>query len=159
MLEQVLGIKLNKIPYQGFAPSVAALVSREVDSTTVPVPDVVDLHKGGKFRILGVMATSRHFMAPDVPTFKEQDYNLVQGIWRSILGPRGIPSDRLQILEKAFLKTLKDPAFVKAANKAGFQISPLGSKGTRDLWVKEDKVSFPILKELGLVEKMPEGKQ
>jgi tripartite-type tricarboxylate transporter receptor subunit TctC len=159
MLEQVLGIKLNKIPYQGFAPSVAALVSGEVDSTTVPVPDVVDLYKGGKFRILGVMATSRHFMAPDVPTFKEQGHNLVQGIWRSVLGPPGIPSERLGILEKAFLKTLNDPAFVKATNKAGFQISPLGAKDTRDLWIQEDKVSFPILKELGLVERVPEDKR
>ncbi|MFQ5793447.1 MAG: tripartite tricarboxylate transporter substrate binding protein [Candidatus Bipolaricaulia bacterium] len=155
MLEQALGIELNRIPYQGFAPSVVALVSREVDSTTVPVPDVVDLYNEGKFRILGVMDTSRHFKALDVPTFQEQGYDLVQGLWRSIIGPRGIPWDRLRTLEQGFLATLNDPAFVEAANRAGFQIAPLGTQDTIDRWLNDDTVLLPILQELGLVVNNP----
>jgi len=151
VIESSLGIKLTKVPYGGYAPTVTALLSGEVDTATVPVPDVVEHHKAGKLKILGVADAQRHFLAPDVPTFKEQGYDLEIGAWRMIMAPKGIPADRLAIIEKAILETLKDPEFVKRANAAGFVVSPKGIDGATADLEQSDKLLYPILKDAGLV--------
>jgi len=39
--------------------------------------------------------------------------------------PPGTPKDRVQILRKAFMDTMKDPEFLADANKAKLDINPL----------------------------------
>ena len=97
--EKMLNIKVTRVSYAGFAPTVIGLMAGEVDSATVPVPDTIEQHKAGKLKILGVSATERHFMAPDIPTFREQGFDVVVGSWRCIIGPKGMPEDRLRFLE------------------------------------------------------------
>jgi tripartite-type tricarboxylate transporter receptor subunit TctC len=151
MFERKLGIALNKVPYQGFAPSVAALMAGEVQTATVPVPDVIQGHKAGRLRILGVSDTRRHFLAPDVPTFKEQGFDVDFGSWRVIAGPKGIPADRLALLEEKFLAALNNEGFVQRANKAGFIVAPLGVRRTEAFLKADDAIQYLLLFELGLV--------
>jgi len=151
VLEKSLDIKVTKVPYEGFAPTVAALLAGEIDTATVPVPDVIEHHKAGKIRILGVTDTKRHFLAPDVPTFKEQGFDVVIGSWRMIVGPKGIPAGRLKALEDGLLKTLADEAFVKRANAAGFGVNPMNTAETTAYLKSFDELLYPVLKEAGLV--------
>lgn len=151
VIEKELDLELTKVPYEGFAPTVTALLAGEVMTATVPVPDAIEHHKAGALRILGVTDTARHFMAPDVPTFQEQGFDVVVGAWRIIMGPNGIPADRLAVLESALLKTLSDPAFIERAQAAGFQLSPMGSQETIAFMKEYDDSLYPILKEAGLV--------
>jgi tripartite-type tricarboxylate transporter receptor subunit TctC len=149
--EKQLGIKVTRVPYGGFAPTVTALMAGEVDSATVPIPDTIEQHKAGKLKILGVSATERHFLAPDVPTFREQGFDVVVGSWRSIAGPKGIPEERLRVLETALIAAMKDPDFQARAKKAGFIVQPGDRKVTLDRWKADDAALYPILLEAGLV--------
>lgn len=151
VFEKKLGFTLNKIPYQGFAPSVAALLGGEVQSATVPVPDVIQGHRAGRLRILGVSDARRHFLAPDVPTFKEQGFDVEYGSWRVVAAPKGVPADRLAILEQRFLTALQSSAFVQRANKSGFVISPLGIRRTEAFLKADDALQYALLFDLGLV--------
>ncbi|MDR7523436.1 MAG: tripartite tricarboxylate transporter substrate binding protein [Armatimonadota bacterium] len=151
VIEKKLGITLNKISYGGFAPSVAALLAGEVQSTTVPVPDVIEAHRAGKVRILAVADTERHFMAPGVPTFKEQGFDVTFALWRIIGAPRGVPADRLRVLEEKLLATLNDPAFVARANKAGFSVNPLSTRRTEAVLKADDALVYYLLLELDMV--------
>jgi putative tricarboxylic transport membrane protein len=151
LLEADLGIKFTKVPYNGYAPTVTALLAGEVDTATVPVPDVIEHAKAGKLRILGVADTKRHFLAPDVPTFKEQGFDVVIGTWRMVIGPKGIPADRLAKLEKGLMETLQDPEFVKKAHTAGFAVDPKGTKEAAAYLKSYDDQLYPVLKSAGLV--------
>ena len=151
IMEGKLGVKTTRVPYKGYAPTVAALLSGEVQTATVPVPDAIEHHKAGKIRILGVAATQRHFVAPDVKTFKEQGFGVVAGSWRTIVAPAGVPADRVKILEAKLLQTLKDPKLVKRANNAGFFVTPMGSQETAAYWASYDKAVYPVLSSAGLV--------
>ncbi|MDQ7839450.1 MAG: tripartite tricarboxylate transporter substrate binding protein [bacterium] len=151
MIERRLGIHLIKVPYAGFAPSVVAMLGGETQSTTIPVPDVIEVHKAGKARILGVMGDERHFLAPDVPTFKEQGFDVVYGTWRTLAAPKGIPSDRLTVLEEKLLTTLRDERFIDRARRAGFIVSPKSLRLTEAYLKAEDALIYSILLELGLV--------
>ena len=120
LLEKKLGVRLVKVPYAGFAPTVQALLSGEVDTVTVPAPDIVQHQKSGAANLLGVAGTSRHFMTPDVPTFREQGIDFVSGTWRVIVGPKGIPADRLATLDR--VRTYDRPLIVIAGILLGLGI-------------------------------------
>jgi tripartite-type tricarboxylate transporter receptor subunit TctC len=151
IFEKQLGFKVTKVAYGGYAPTVTALMGGEIDTAAVPVPDAIEPHRSGKLKLLGVSAAERHFMAPEIPTFKEQGFDLVAGSWRCIIGPKGIPEDRLKFLETNIIAVLKDPEFVDKAKKAGFAIQPGDGKATAARWKKDDAELYPILLEAGLV--------
>ena len=46
---------------------------------------------------------------------------------RPIITPPGVPADRLKILQTAFDATMKDPAFIKDAERAKLEIEPLSA--------------------------------
>lgn len=151
VFEKALGIKVNRVPYKGYAPTVAALLAGEIQAATVPVPDALEHHKAGKVRIIGVSDTKRHFAVPDVPTFKEQGFDVIYGSWRTILGPKGIPEDRLKILEAKLLEAMNDRTFQDRARNAGFAVGPMGTLETMARWAKDDAMIYPILEDAGLV--------
>lgn len=151
VIEKTLGLKTTRVPYKGYAPSVAALLAGEVQTVTVPIPDVIEHHKAGKVRILGLTDTARHFMAKDVPTFKEQGFDVVVGSWRSIVAPNNVPADRMKYLETKLLETLNDPEFLKKANGAGFLVTPMAGKATWQRIVDHDKALYPVLLAADLV--------
>ena len=151
IVEDMLGLETTRVPYKGYAPTVAALLAGEVQTATVPVPDAIEHHKSGTVRILGVAAGARHFMAPDVPTFQEQGFDVVIGSWRTIVAPQGVPADRFEFLETKLLETLNDPEFQKVANNAGFAVEPMGSEATWKRWQEHDMGLYPVLESAGLV--------
>ena len=149
--EKAMNFKVTRVSYAGFAPTVTALLAAEIDSATVPIPDTIEHHKGGKLKILGVSATERHYLAPDVPTFKEQGFDVVVGSWRCIVGPKGMPADRIAFLQSNLLAVLEDPEFKAKAKAAGFIVGPRDAKATAARWRSDDTVLYPILQEAGLV--------
>jgi len=149
--EKAMNFKVGRVSYAGFAPTVTALLSGEVDSATVAIPDTIEHHRGGKMRILGVSAAERHYLAPEIPTFKEQGFDVVVGAWRCLAGPKGMPTDRLAFLEANLLAVLKDPEFQAKAKQAGFIVDPGGAKMTGERWKSDDTDLYPILLDAGLV--------
>ena len=151
LMEKKLGVRLIKVPYAGFAPTVQALLSGEIDTVTVPAPDIAQHHKSGAARILGVASNKRHFLAPDVPTFREQGVDFIAGAWRAIAGPKSIPPERLAVLEAKFLEALRDQDFQDKAKTAGFIVEPMGRADTARRLVQEDNDMYPVFLEAGLV--------
>jgi tripartite-type tricarboxylate transporter receptor subunit TctC len=151
LYEKMLSMKVTRVSYAGFGPTVIGVMAGEVDSASVPVPDTIEQHKAGKLKILGVSATERHFMAPDIPTFREQGFDVVVGSWRCIVGPKGIPEDRLRFLETSILAALRDSEFQAKAKQAGFVVAPGDAKATYQRWKDDDVQLYPILLDSGLV--------
>jgi len=48
------------------------------------------------------------------------------------VGP-GVPADRVKVLRKAFMSTMKDSAFVKDANKQGREVSPISGQEVQEM--------------------------
>ncbi len=151
LLERSADIELTLVPYRGYAPTVAAILSGEIESATLPVHQLIDQHESGEVRILGVMAEERHFMAPDVPTFKEQGIDLVTGDWRAIFLPNGVPLERREYLERVFFETISDPEFQAAAEQLSFFITPMMSADTKRFVEEFDEALYPVLLEADLV--------
>ena len=118
----------------------------------MPVPDTIEQHKAGKLKILGVSATERHYMAPDVPTFKEQGFDVVVGSWRCIVGPKGMPDGPAarfwRPMSSRFSRIRSSrPRRKRPASSSG----PATPRRPGARWKSDDAKLYPILLEAGLV--------
>ncbi|MHB2266480.1 Bug family tripartite tricarboxylate transporter substrate binding protein [Aliihoeflea sp. PC F10.4] len=150
-IERNLEIEMTKVPYQGFAPTVAALVAGEVETVTLPVPLLADLHEAGDVKILGVAAAERHFAAPDVPTFQEQGIDYVFSDYVVIFGPKGLPEDVKGTLEAALLAAMDTDGFKASAETIGLILDPQGADAARETIANVDAEVYPVMLDAGLV--------
>jgi tripartite-type tricarboxylate transporter receptor subunit TctC len=107
----------------------------------------LDWVKNGTINILVQLALHKHPDLPNVPLVMDLAKNdeqrkmlklvfVRQSMGRPFLAPPGLPQDRAEALRKAFDDTMKDKAFLAAAEKAGLEITPVSGKDLQDLVVE-----------------------
>jgi len=108
------GVQLHPVPYGGGGAAVTALMGNHIDATSVCVGDLAAVLPTGKLRILAIGAPERDPYYPDIPTIKESiGLDITVANWRGILAPKGVPADRLKILEDAFVKVTQNPSYLE----------------------------------------------
>jgi len=113
-----LGVKVNWVPYEGSAGSVAALAGKHLDFTLCLSTSATSLIQAGKLRPLLLFGDERDPYLPDVPTPKEIGLNIPSmPALRGAEAPPKTPTAIVKILEEGFVKAAKDPAFVEWAKK------------------------------------------
>jgi tripartite-type tricarboxylate transporter receptor subunit TctC len=114
MLAQAADVKFLHVPYKGGGPAMAALLAGETN-LGAQSPGVSNPHiKSGKIRVLGSWAGARTASLPDVPTMKEQGYDVEFYIWAGVFAPAGLAPEVRERLTAAVRQAVQDPEFVKA---------------------------------------------
>ena len=120
------GIKtLNHIPYRGDAPGIADLMGGHISFIFLNVPAALPLVQSGKMQALAITSEKRSPLLPNVPTIGETVPGYVAGSWHIIIGPPGIPAERVKILNQAITKIIHSPDFTKKLLAMG--VTPVGS--------------------------------
>ncbi|PIE55339.1 MAG: recombinase RecA [Dethiosulfovibrio peptidovorans] len=116
-LEQQDSVTLNKVPFDGSAPGMVALMGGHVDAVAMNVSETYTYLQDGNLRLLGIGSPERDTTVPDVPTYKEQGYDFLQIALRGVAAPKGFPKDALKAIESAIEKALADPEFKAKAEQ------------------------------------------
>jgi len=119
MVEDLTGIEVTHVPFEGGAKSEVALLGGHIDCIIGNPSDLIDNYKNGEVGAIAIMSEERNSDYPDVPTFKEKGFDLVQGPFRAIAAPKGTPKEIIDILEVAFLKALSSDELIAEYDKAG----------------------------------------
>jgi tripartite-type tricarboxylate transporter receptor subunit TctC len=99
------------------------------------------------------MSEERMEVLPDVPTFKELGYDIVEGAYRGAAAPPGTPDDRVAYLAEAFEKVMKDPGVLQKMKENGFKSEFLGPEASTALIKKKIDEYKILLGELGMLKK------
>jgi putative tricarboxylic transport membrane protein len=101
---------LKVIAFKGSAEAITALLGGHIDLVTTAAGNVAEQVEAGKLKVVGIAANQR-LSGPyaTVPTWKEQDINVVFGGWRSIMGPRGMPPAQIAYWEKTLSQVVATP--------------------------------------------------
>jgi tripartite-type tricarboxylate transporter receptor subunit TctC len=151
MLNKAAGIQLTYVPFGGTGSAVPALLGGHV--TALMSYSTMGIQYAGKFRALAIAAETRMDALPDVPTFKEQGYDVVEGAYRGVAAPPGTPDDVVKILANAFEAVHKDPEVKKKMDQNGFKTESMGPEASLAL-VKKKMVEYEeIMKALGRIKK------
>ncbi|MDS1138995.1 tripartite tricarboxylate transporter substrate binding protein [Pusillimonas sp. SM2304] len=116
---------LNHIPYRGDTPGIADLLGGHISFIFLNVPSALPLVKEGKLTALAITGAERSPLLPDVPTISETVPGYAAGSWHIIIGPAGIPEDRVAILSKTIVDIVHEPDF--SDRLLGMGIDPVGS--------------------------------
>ncbi len=113
-----------------------ALLAGNVDGLLGYPSSVAEYVKAGKFKLLGVTYAQRLKSHPDLPTFKEQGIDVTYEFRVGLTGPKGIPADRVKIINDAYEKALKDPATVKKLEDLGFDVDFMNQAALKSWFAK-----------------------
>lgn len=109
------------VPFEGGAPALASTLGGHTDGI-LSAGSANPYIKEGKMRALANLGSERSPAFPDVPTLKEQGYD-VPGVQSNlaIYGPPGLPKDIAKKLEATFHKATETKEFVGVAK--GFELN------------------------------------
>ena len=124
---QILGREINHIPFRGAGPAMTAVIGGQVPLMSDSLPSAASHIRQGSVRAVAMSSIERHPAFPDVPTLREQGFDLVTSSWFGLSGPARLPQpvvDRLSREVRAILATPEIQArFAEIGGTAG-QFSP-----------------------------------
>lgn len=129
LLKKHTGINFTYVPFNSGNEAAFAVAGAKTQVGAGATTNFIPLQEQKKVRILGVAGPQRDAFLPSIPTFVELGYPQVAlDELVGVFAPPGLPKDRLEVLEKAFVTATSDPNYRAAAAKAQISVYPLKSK-------------------------------
>lgn len=123
-LMQETGIDIQMITYEeGAATAVQNAAGGFIQGVTVSLAEARSFIESGDLICLGVMDDERNASFPDVPTCKEQGYDITYYTQRGMAVPKGIDADIKAKLEAACAAAIEDADFVEFMDNNGQTIA------------------------------------
>jgi tripartite-type tricarboxylate transporter receptor subunit TctC len=95
-------------PFQGAPQASNALLGNHIDLISVASSDATPLIQQGRLRGLAVSGEARSQVMPDVPTLREQGFDLVTHGWVTVMVPAKTPAAAAEALNAAFNDVTQD---------------------------------------------------
>lgn len=121
-LEQDQGIELNIVDVGGAADKVAALLGGHVDIVPTSLGLVNEYVESGDMRTLGIMASERVDLMPDVPTFLEQGVESSFEKFFFFGFPKETPDEVVSAFSSALEAVINNEEYVEEAS--GYLVTP-----------------------------------
>jgi tripartite-type tricarboxylate transporter receptor subunit TctC len=112
-LSRTAKVELNQIPFKGPAEAVQMSHAGQIDFAAVPLPSAA----GSGLRFLGLFAPARNRAIAEVPTLKEQGYDIAPLSFGALLGPHGLPESIRMRLGDACRSAALGDAYAQAARR------------------------------------------
>jgi tripartite-type tricarboxylate transporter receptor subunit TctC len=121
LLKLAAGINLVHVAYKGVAPALTDTLSGQVTVTFAGVNSARAFIEAGRLRALGISGTARKSAVPNVPTFAELGFPLMDATThRGLLVPAGTPTEVIARLNTEFNKALATPALRTRLEELGY---------------------------------------
>ena len=143
MFLHATGTNAVQINYKGGAgPAMIGLLGNEVQVMFVTFSSAVNFAKQGRVRMLGVISPERNPAYPEIPTMREQGFNMAVGSWQGLFVPKGTPQAAVSRLYKVGVEMMKDPQVVKRLGDSGITIVTSKSPADFVAFVKSETERF-----------------
>ena len=108
-------IKLNHIPFRGDSDLMGQLIGGHVDFASTTLASAAAA--GPAVRLIGIFAEKRNPALADIPTVKEQGYDVAPTSFGGLFAPTGTPADALAKLATACKFGVQQPGYVDLAKR------------------------------------------
>jgi tripartite-type tricarboxylate transporter receptor subunit TctC len=125
LLMDVAGIEARPVFYVGGGPVQNALLGGHIHFAAQFPSSVVPLIQGKKERALAVTAEKRWPSLPEVPTCREQGYDVVSGQGMGIFAHKKTPAAIVKKLMDVHQKVVADKKFIEMMENVGDFVNPM----------------------------------
>jgi tripartite-type tricarboxylate transporter receptor subunit TctC len=113
------GIDLRHVGYRGSAPALTDLIGGQITMVFTTTADLLETHNAGRIRILATSDDKRSPLLPDVPTFKQEGYDIVGKAWYAMYVPAKTPRETITRLNKIIADAVRRPDVKERLLKLG----------------------------------------
>ena len=134
MLARQVGVdpkKVNYIAFRGGGEAIAAIIGGNVTVGGSGLSEFAEHIASGKMRAIGVTSQKR-LPGTDIPTMKEQGFDVVLGNWRGVYAGPGISAEQRAALADAVVRATKTRTWTDALKKNAWTPAVLAGKEFED---------------------------
>jgi tripartite-type tricarboxylate transporter receptor subunit TctC len=122
LFRMMTGIEIVHVPYRGAPAAQAAMLAGDVQAMFDTVGTAAPHIKSGALRALGVSATQRIKLLPDIPPISETVAGFAVTGWLGIGAPKGTPPEIIERLNREINASLAEPAVISRMAELGSDI-------------------------------------
>jgi tripartite-type tricarboxylate transporter receptor subunit TctC len=111
---RMAAVEFNQVPFKGPAEAVQMTLAGQIDFAAVPLPTAA----ASGLRMPALFAPIRNPAIPDVPTMKEQGFDVAPLSFGALVGPAGLSADITRRLADACRAAAQSDAYVRLAKNA-----------------------------------------
>src|SRR5215831_4014871 len=137
------------VPF-GAAQLVPALLGGQVDAAVQLPAALAGSVRSGQLRLLASLTAQRDPAFADVPTAREQGYDVALEAWRGIAVPKGTPQSVVARLEAAIRDTVESREFKEGCERIGARPTYAPALAFADIIAKEDQKLGELMQAIGL---------
>lgn len=121
MLKQAAKVDMTFVPFNGYTPSIQALLSNTVSSALADYSTLQGQLQTGRLRALVTTSPTRIGALPNVPTAVELGYkDVAADFFGGVVAPAKTPKEKVAKLTDWFRSAIKDPAVIAKFQALGF---------------------------------------
>ena len=124
LFARAAGIDLENVPYKGSQPAIADTMGGQVAAVVTTLGDFITQARAGKVRILAHASNQRSPIAPEVPTFKEQGFNIEANGWYGLFAPAGTPPAVVERASRLVAQVQQTPAVRSRMEGFSLEVRP-----------------------------------
>ena len=149
MLAREAKVTLTPVHYRGGAPAMEDLIGGHVPASVNPVSEVMAFAKAGSIRALAVTGGKRTPFLPDVPTMKEQGFDVVVESLPGVFVPARTPAPVVAALNAAMRKATASQEVIDSLAKFGTEPASM-TTAEYTTWIKKEIARWrPVVKASG----------
>ncbi len=147
LLSQEAKIKLNHVPYKGFAPALPDLVSGRTPISMFDLGSLGSYAKVGKVKVLASTSATRSKLFPEVPTVAELGFPGFQvESWFTLYAPASTPQPIIDLLNEQVRKWTALPETAQSLALVGQEPESSTSAYVRTRIQRERQTYAPLVK-------------
>jgi len=146
------GLKMRHLPTAGGGPAATAVLGGHADLLCSTIGPAAPHVKAGKLRALAVTSATRQAYFPDVPSLKEQGYDVDYYVWIGLFAPRATPAPIVKALRDAVRQAVDDPTFKTALEKVQAPLAYQDADEFKTWWDADAARLAEVIKRIGRAE-------
>jgi len=150
-LNRVSGARAAVVSHEGGGDMMINVLNGSLDLGIGEVQEILPQIQAGRVRLLAVFDDSRLARYPDVPTVREQGFNVVVTKFRGLAGPKGLPAAVVQAWEQAVQKVMAKPEYRQVYESDTLIPAYRNQKEAREFTHAFAKDVATSLRELGVI--------
>jgi len=117
------GVDITHVPYKGASLAIGDVVAGQVQTLFVNVVAALPHVKTGRVRALAVSSPRRAAVAPDIPTFAESGYPVIEtASWHGVVAPVRVPNAVVARLNEALVLVARQPEVRERLEAQGAEV-------------------------------------
>jgi tripartite-type tricarboxylate transporter receptor subunit TctC len=154
-------IELQQVPFQSGAEETANLLGGHVQIIFINPAAIKEHVKSGALKVLAVPGEHRLIdpVFTNVPTFKEQNVNIIGSGWYDIAAPKELPIEIKNKLANGLKAMINDPEFQKNLANLGLEVNYLGPKESQEKWLDDSEQLTKTIQQTGILDKIKDQKK